>query len=151
MYASANQGVAAYSRVGMETAVVAADAHKLILMLYEGAMIAVADAKQHIQHKRIAAKGASISKAIAIIDGGLRASLDVKAGGELGERLAALYRYMSMRLLHANVKNDIKALDEVARLLGELNGAWAAIGKKQPVQPAAAAPVLRAAHSYGKA
>ena len=147
----AKQAVNAYVRVGMETAVPSAEPQKLILMLFEGAMLAVADAKLHMQRGAIAAKGESISKAIMIINGGLKASLDVKAGGEIVESLALLYQYMCDRLLRANLNNDLNVLDEVTRLLGELSGAWAAIGKQQPVAAPAPAPLARAALTYGKA
>ena len=66
----------------------------------------------------------------SIIDGGLKASLDVKAGGALAERLASLYDYMLNRLLAANLRNDVTLVDEVSKLLGELRGAWAQIGQR---------------------
>ena len=153
---TATQAINAYNKTGLETAIPSADPHKLILMLFEGATLAVGDAKRHMQRSDIGAKGASISKAIAIIDGGLKASLDIKAGGDLAEKLSMLYQYMNDRLLHAGVKNDVGALDEVTRLLGELSGAWAAIGKQQPVATPAPLPgptptQSRGALTYGKA
>ena len=66
-------------------------------------------------------------KAIAIIGEGLNASLDKKVGGELAQNLSSLYDYMVMRLLAANLNNDMAALDEVARLLNDLKGAWDSI------------------------
>lgn len=77
-----------------------------------------------MENGNIAAKGTAISKAIDIISNGLAASLDIEKGGELAERLAALYEYMSSRLLWANLKNDLSALDEVATLLSEIQDAW---------------------------
>jgi flagellar protein FliS len=133
MFATAQRGVDAYARVGVETGVHAADPHKLVLMLYEGALIALADAKLSMARHETAGKGQSISKAIMIIESGLRASLDVKAGGELGERLAALYDYMCDRLLRANLHNRPEIVDEVSRLLSELRDAW------RQIKPAAAA------------
>lgn len=124
----------AYASVGLETGVQGADPHKLILMLYQGALLAIASAKNQMLRKEIAGKGASITKAIAIIDEGLKASLDRNAGGELAQNLSALYDYMCQRLLVANLKNDAAALDEVSRLLSELKGAW------ETIRPAAAAP-----------
>lgn len=129
MYAVARHAVNAYSKVGTETGVMTANPHKLILMLFEGARLAMAEAKLHMQRNEIAAKGELISKAIMIIDHGLKASLDVEAGGEMAEKLYVLYDYMTNRLLIANLRNDLKALEEVGRLLGELHGAWEAIGK----------------------
>jgi flagellar secretion chaperone FliS len=124
MFTTAQRGIDAYNSVGVQTGVQSADPHQLILMLYEGAMLALADARRQMERREIAAKGQSISKAIMIIEEGLKASLDVKAGGVLSERLAALYDYMCDRLLRANLHNRIELIDEVSRLLGELRGAW---------------------------
>lgn len=137
MYSAAHKAIDAYATVGVETGVAAADPHKLILMLFDGALAAIAKARLAMARGEIAAKGSAISKAIEIIDAGLKASLDVKAGGILAERLAALYDYMLNRLLAANLRNDSALLDEVGRLLNELRGAWAQIGQAGP--PAALA------------
>jgi flagellar protein FliS len=114
----------AYANIGIDTSVSGADPHKLILLLYQGALLAISTAKNQILRKDIAAKGKSISHAILIIDEGLKASLDKNAGGELAQNLSALYDYMNQRLLVANLKSDIDVLDEVSTLLTELKGAW---------------------------
>jgi flagellar protein FliS len=126
--------------VGLETGIASASPHKLIVMLYDGALVALLSAKTNIAANNIAAKGSAISKAITIIDNGLRASLDKEAGGEIASNLDALYDYMSRRLLHANLKNDVPAIDEVHGLLADLREAWVAIGEKteQAGAPAAA-------------
>lgn len=115
---------AAYEQVGVTTSVEAADPHRLILLLFEGAAAALNSAKFLMQDGDIPGKGAAISKAIDIINNGLNASLNPEQGGELAERLAALYEYMTSRLLWANMKNDRAALDEVSALLGEIHDAW---------------------------
>jgi flagellar protein FliS len=113
-------------------------------MLYDGALRAIADAGAHVDAGRIPDKGVAISKAIAIIDEGLKASLDRRNGGAMTDQLLELYDYMSRRLLLASVRNERGGLDEVAALLTELRGAWAAIGEAPP--PAAASrPQLAAA------
>jgi len=136
---NAKTATKAYASVEIESGVHAADPHKLISMLFQGALLAVANAKNGIQRKDIAAKGTAISKAILIIGEGLQASLDKNVGGELAQNLDALYSYMCTRLLIANVNNDVAALDEVARLLGELKGAWDSIRQNvtAPAQTAA--------------
>jgi len=121
-------GVNAYAKVGIETGVTSASPHKLIVMLFDGALVSVTTAIMHMKAGKIAEKGAAISKAIMIIDSGLRAALDKKAGGEIAEGLDALYEYMGARLLQANLKNQVDILEEVQRLLTELRGAWNAIG-----------------------
>lgn len=139
MFGSKQSGVNAYAKVGIETGVISASPHKLIVMLFDGALVSVNAAIMHMKADNIPAKGAAISKAIMIIDSGLRASLDKKAGGEIAEGLDALYEYMGARLLQANLKNQVDILEEVQRLLGELRGAWNAIGGDAQSAPAAAA------------
>jgi flagellar protein FliS len=140
MFGSAKNGVSAYAKIGIETGVAAASPHKLIVMLFEGALVAVSMGLQHMKNGDIPAKGKSISKAILIIDSGLRAALDKSAGGEIAESLDSLYEYMGNRLLMANLKNQPEILEEVHRLLSELKGAWDAIGNTtQTTQPQAAA------------
>lgn len=124
MFSAMNNAISAYQRVGVETGIESADPHKLILMLFEGAQEALAKARIHIQHNEIAEKGQMISKAIMIIDHGLKASLDMNAGGDLAIKLQALYDYMTHRLLVANIQNNIEIVNEVTKLLSELHGAW---------------------------
>jgi flagellar secretion chaperone FliS len=127
MFGSPHSGANAYAKVEIETGVISASPHKLIVMLFEGASIAVATASQHLKAGNIPAKGQAISKAITIIDSGLRASLNKEVGGDIARNLDALYEYMSSRLILANIKNQPEILDEVAHLLRDLKGAWEAI------------------------
>ena len=136
MFGGFGNRAAAYAKVSVETGVNTADPHKLILMLFDGALLQVRTAGIAIANKDIPTKGTAISKAIEIIINGLKVSLDTNAGGELAERLAALYDYMSERLLYANLHNSQPALDEVAGLLATLREAWAEI--RSQVQPSAA-------------
>ncbi|MEO7577389.1 MAG: flagellar export chaperone FliS, partial [Massilia sp.] len=124
MFGSQQRGVNAYAKIGIETGVTSASPHKLIVMLFDGAILSITSAMMHMKAGNIPAKGAAISKAIMIIDSGLRAALDKKAGGEIAEGLDALYEYMGARLLTANLKNQVDILEEVHRLLSDLRGAW---------------------------
>ena len=153
MNAMTSNALNAYAKVGVEMGVETASPHQLILMLYDGAISALVTARAHMQRKEIALKGQFLSKAIAIIDEGLKLSLDEKAGGELAQNLKALYDYMCSRLLMANLNNDIAAIDEVGRLLVDLKGAWASIGQQQKTvsSEAEVQPQQRSALSYGKA
>jgi flagellar protein FliS len=139
MFGTMKSGASAYAKVGVETGVMAASPHKLIVMLFDGAVAAVRSAHVHMKTGNIPEKGKAISKAIQIIENGLRASLDRKAGGQIGENLDALYEYMQHRLLLANLQNDADILQEVERLLNELREAWNAIGA--PANAPSAAPV----------
>jgi flagellar protein FliS len=145
MFGSMKSGANAYAKVGVETGVLAASPHKLVTMLFEGAEVAIGAGLQHMKRGDVQAKGTSISKAIMIIDNGLRASLDLKVGGEIAANLDSLYEYMVNRLLEANLKNSPQLLEEVRTLLADLKGAWDAIAPTgQPVAaPSAAAPAAR--------
>ncbi len=131
---SAATAINTYANVGIETSVNSADPHKLILLLYQGALLSISTAKNHMLRRDLPAKGKAISQAITIIDEGLKASLDESVGGALAQNLSSLYDYMNQRLLLANLKNDLVVLDEVSRLLSELKGAW------EEIRPTVAAP-----------
>ena len=117
----------AYRQVGVETGVDAATPHQLVTMLFDGYGDAVAQARAALKRKDIEAKCKAITRAVRIVDEGLKASLDVRAGGKLGEDLLALYGYVAMRLTQANLNNDAAALDECQSLLEPVRSAWAAI------------------------
>jgi flagellar secretion chaperone FliS len=129
MFGSSMNRASAYANVGVETSVNTADPHQLILMLYDGAILAVGSAAIAMKNADIPTKGKSISKAMDIIANGLEASLDPEAGGEIAERLLSLYEYMGDRLLFANLHNDTAALEEVGGLLRQLRDAWSQIGQ----------------------
>lgn len=132
-------GQVAYQRVALDTAVAGADPHRMILMLYDGAIEAVRQAAGFLRDGRIEDKGRVLGKAVRIVEEGLKASLDRNVGGTLAQQLATLYDYMSLRLLQANLRNDQAALGEVARLLEDLRGSWSQIGGAAPGPAAASA------------
>lgn len=135
-HASSNVGVKAYARLGLETSVMNASQHQLILMLFDGARTAIRMARHHMVQGEIAAKGNAVSKAINIIDNGLKASLDAegvdKAGAELVANLSALYDYINQRLMYANLRNDPALLDEADQLLDNIGSAWREIAPQKP-------------------
>ncbi len=123
-----HRGASVYARVGVETTALSASPHQLIMMLFDGAAQAIAMARHHMAEGRVAAKGIAISKAINVIDNGLKASLDPQPGGPAGAQLVGnlsdLYDYIVRRLLRANLHNDTSALDEAAQLLESVASAW---------------------------
>lgn len=126
-----------YRKLSVETETLTADPYRLILMLFEAAASAIAEARLHMESGNIAKKGLCLSKALEIISNGLKVSVDREAGGQLAEQLIALYDYMCTRLLHANLRNDLGALDEVAGLLNEIHSAWIEIRDKLQQEQAA--------------
>lgn len=112
-----------YQNVGVQSEVFEASPHRLIQMLLEGGLSRIAQAKGAMQNQKYQAKGQLIGKTLNII-AGLRDALNLDAGGELAQRLEALYVYMSKRLAEANRTNDERILDEVAQLLRNIKEGW---------------------------
>lgn len=119
-YARAAQN---YSSVKVQSSVTDASPHRLIQMLFEGALERIAQAKGAMQQGQVARKGELIQKAINIV-AGLSGTLNDKDGGQLAENLDDLYDYIIRALTEANYKNSTERLDECGRLLGELKSAW---------------------------
>ncbi len=115
-----------YTQVGTQTTLENASPYKLILMLYTGAQERLAIAKGHMERGNIEGKSDRINSAIRIIES-LRNNLDFEKGGEISVNLDALYEYMLLRLVQANVKNDPAIIDEVLDLIRELAAGWSGI------------------------
>lgn len=122
MYA---QGIKQYQSVSTETSIMDADPHRLIQLLFEGALARISTAKGHMERKEYDRKSEMINSAIDIV-GGLQESLNMDAG-ELATNLERLYDYMIRRLFEANARNDVAILEEVANLLIEVKTSWDAI------------------------
>lgn len=146
------KALSAYGQTNLDTVVESASPHQLIVLLFEGAIKAIQLGKIYMQQGHIAQKGAAISKAIAIIEDGLRLALDKENGGELAENLDALYDYISFELLQANINNVPERLDEMLNLLDQLKDAWVSIGatKLAPEPVAERDQQDRSALSYGR-
>ena len=109
-----------------ETAVTTQNKGRLVVMLYEGAVKFLKMAIKEIEAKNPEAKGKYISKTIDILFE-LNAVLDMEAGGEVAMNLRKLYLFMSQHLTEANTEQDIGKIEEVIKLLEELNQSWKAI------------------------
>ena len=124
-----------YQQVGVETHVSGATPHQLVALLFDGYMEALAQARGAMRHKQQEAKGLALGRAVRIVEEGLRAALDLRAGGALARDLDELYSYLAMRLTLANIRNDETLLDECQRLMQPLQEAWVAIAPAQASRP----------------
>ncbi len=126
MSAKMKSALNSYKDYGYNSEIEYADPHRLIQMLFEGALKRLAFAKGAIQRQEIAEKGKFIGQTIEIVNG-LRASLDKDKGGEVAANLESLYEYIGRQLVTANLKSSEAILDEVSSLLFEVKTAWDAI------------------------
>jgi len=120
---SRSSNLAAYQTVAAHGGVAAADPHRLILMLLDGALERIAAARGAMQNGANDAKNRLIHRAVAIVSE-LRASLNMDKGGEIAANMADLYDYTGKQLLRANIENRAELLDEICHLLREIRSAW---------------------------
>ena len=124
----------------MQTQVTTTTPGHLVVMLYDGAITFLEQAKQEIEVRNYAKKGILISQALDIISE-LDGSLNTEKGGEIAQNLHKLYMYCSTRLLQANLKMDITLINEVIGILSSFRSEFTEIYKTQahPSPPRAAA------------
>ncbi len=102
-------------------------------MLFDGLIESLMTAKGHIEHSAIPEKGKALARANRILFG-LQGALDFEKGGDLATNLNELYSYVTRRLLHINMHNDVAALMEVHGLINEIRQAWRDVPTLLPVQ-----------------
>jgi len=114
-----SNGTQSYRR----TKVLTADPKRLVLMCYEGTIDSLKIGKQNIAQKDYEGKVRALTKAQDIINE-LLCALDYEKGGSIAKNLDSLYNYMLRRIIHVDLKNDLRAVDEVIGMLTELKAAW---------------------------
>lgn len=109
---------------------------QILILLYDGAIKFLNQAKIGIQKKDIEFTHNNLIKAQNIISE-LRDTLDMEIGGELANNLYALYNYFNKRLVQANIKKEIEPVNEVLEHLRGLRDTWkqAIIKKREEEQP----------------
>lgn len=120
-------GSQAYAVVGLQSSVMSASPHKLITLLFDGALSALTKADIFMEQGDIVAKGNALSNAINLITNGLKMGLDMEKGGELSHNLSELYDYFCRQLIQVNLHNDRVLLKQIRELLNDIADAWKSI------------------------
>jgi flagellar protein FliS len=118
------RSVNTYKTVAVETAVTMADPHQLVSLLFDALLQSLVGAKVAIEKNNLVTKGPAITKAVRILEEGLKAGLDMQKGGEVALTLRSLYDYCIYRITEANLHNDTKIIDEVVSLLIPVADGW---------------------------
>jgi flagellar protein FliS len=116
--------VRSYADVGVETQVMSATPERLITLLYTAARAAIGQARIHMEQGNSSGRALAISKAIRLVDEGLKQALDLDAGGEVAANLDNLYDFVLRTLINANLKADAALLETADTLLAQLQEAW---------------------------
>ena len=119
-------GLNQYKSVDLQASVHTASAHQLIVMLYDGALKALATAKGALERGDVELRTKQLNKATDILIG-LRGMLDHEQGGEIAGNLDALYDYMVRTLMRANRESEPEKVQEVMNLILEVRSGWAGI------------------------
>jgi flagellar protein FliS len=127
MFATPRTFAESYHRVHVESGAQSGDPHKLIEMLLQGAIDAIHKARGALERQDMRVKGEQVSKAVRIVEEGLRAALDPTVGGQIAVELDQLYGYVVRKLTLANLRNDDHALMECVQLLAPIHEAWSSI------------------------
>ncbi|MGE0813491.1 MAG: flagellar export chaperone FliS [Vicinamibacterales bacterium] len=112
---------------------------ELVVMLYDGALRFLHQAREAVERGDIAARRDATARALAIV-GELQSTLNLAEGGEIAQRLDGLYTYVNGRILQAAGDNTTAPLDDATRVMTSLRDSWAAIAT-----PAAETPIRGAA------
>ncbi len=120
-------GNCAYTALSLESQIAGATPHQLIVMLFDGAINAMRRAEIYFSVGNVARRGEMISRAINIIDNGLRAGLDHQVGGQIPADLDRLYEYVSRNLLLANLNQSAESLPQLITLMVNLSETWKAV------------------------
>ena len=124
------RGAEAYRRIEAESR----SPMELVVMLYDGAIRFVGEARAAHAKKDIGARGDAISRAMTIVSE-LQNTLNVEDGGTIAQELDRLYTYINARLLDVTAKKDATGLDDAEKVLGTLREGWAQIASTSGSAP----------------
>ena len=126
MFGNAAYASNAYRRLAAESSALGADSHQLIALLFTASLAAIGQARSALTRRDIAAKAVASSKAIRLVDEGLKVAVD-RSQGAIGESLYQIYDYCTRRLILANAQNDDTILQEVQALIEPVAQSWKAM------------------------
>ena len=102
-------------------AVQTASPGELTLMLYNGCLKFIAQAKKAMEEKNIEARNTNLLKAQKIIQE-LMVTLNIEY--EVAKPMMTMYDYIYRRLVEANIKSDVTILEEVEGYVKEFRDTW---------------------------
>jgi flagellar secretion chaperone FliS len=107
----------------LRTKVLTATPEQLQLMLYDGAIRFCEQARVGLANKNYEQSYNGLSRATRIINE-LTSSLKHELAPQLCGKLAALYNFVYLKLIEANVQHEMKSLDEALNILRYQRETW---------------------------
>ncbi|MFS0575474.1 flagellar export chaperone FliS [Sporosarcina sp. 179-K 3D1 HS] len=94
---------------------------ELTLMLYNGCLKFILQAKKALEEGNIEEKNKAVQKAQAIVTE-LMLTLDTSM--PISKNMMVLYEFVNHRLLEGNIQNDSKFFDEASDIITEFRDTW---------------------------
>lgn len=123
------RGIDTYRRTNVHTR----SPLELVVMLYDGTLQSLGEARDAMARKDVGARTRAISRALAILTE-LQGTLNMKEGGAIAEELDRLYAFAISRLVDVTTKRDASAIDEIVRVLTPLRDGWSQIAQQAAAQ-----------------
>jgi len=117
------------ARAYLENAVLTASPVRLVVMLYDHALLKLRTARAAIAARDPKTYGPAINTASAVLSE-LQGSLNHEAGGEIATSLEAIYRFAQAELTRANLRKEAERIDAVIRMLTPLREAWEQLSRR---------------------
>lgn len=118
-----DSGVDAYRKIDVKARVESASPGQLVVLLFEGLLTALVEARAAILDRDLEKKGQKISAAMSIVLT-LRESLDVTLDSDLPHNIDLLYDYIQRKMIEINQTMDVDSIDEVVELVVTLKSGW---------------------------
>lgn len=115
------------------TAIQTASPGRLLIMLYDGLLLSLKQAKEAIDAKNSGESHRYLVKAQDIVD---ELMISLNMDYEISHHLYQLYDFWKYQLVQANIKKDHQTIDSVLGLVAEMRETWASV--VNPVQSEAA-------------
>lgn len=100
-----------------------------VVMLYDGILKCLGEARAAIEENRIVDRYNAIKKASDIVNG-LNSGLDFENGGDIAPLLDQFYNYAFFRLQRACIESSVEIVDELTSNITEMRNAWAAVAEQ---------------------
>ena len=128
-----------YANNDAETGVNSLSSGQLIVLIYERVFDNLKLGKHALENGQHGVE--AFTKAHDLIQQGLLACLDFKAGAEVAQNLGAIYEWSLREIINARVSHSPEKIQEVLDVLTPLYEAWISLAPKEPI------PVLQAVSS----
>lgn len=130
----------------LRTRVMTASPAELQMMMYDGAIRFAEQGKTALHEKTYDRSYEKLTKAQLIVNE-LQASLRPEQDPETCRRLKALYTFIYLRLVDANIEHEVSAVDDALQVLRYQRETWSLLMKQQAAAGESAAPAGRLEHA----